>query len=174
MRSYFSFLALGLSLIVVATDAATLEVTGGINATGQVCDSNGCIGSGGGGGGNVGAIIVTGEPFLLANALAYSVGGSNGAEARNRFAAPRDGTIQNLFVVPNQALAAGSEVVVTVRVNGADTALAVTLTPADGVIGKGNAVNFVNVSQGDLISVQFEETQGVNSTANVRASFEYL
>lgn len=127
-----------------------------------------------GAGGGGGAILVTQDLLMLASDTLFSIGaGVFSSEGRALMAAPRSGTLANLFVVPNVAPASGSIVTVTVRVNGADTALSVTHTDADGTSAKGNTVDTVSVSQGDLISVKFTETGGVNTGTNYRASFEF-
>jgi hypothetical protein len=119
-----------------------------------------------------GAVVITDEPFIFANADVFSIGGSSGSEERNRAAAVISGTIRNLFVVPNLAVAAGSQFTACVRVNGVDSGLCVSYSDADSG-AKGNVVDTVAVEEGDLVTVHFVAS-GVSSGANVRASFELV
>jgi hypothetical protein len=85
---------------------------------------------------------------------------------------PRDGTLANLFLRPTDAPAPGASVTAVVRVNGIDTALAVTHTSASGTNATSNTVDAIAVSQGDLVAVKF--TAGaVVPGAVYRASFEF-
>jgi hypothetical protein len=118
------------------------------------------------------ASIVTGAPFLFANADGYSIGGSNGSEERNRAAVPRNSTLQNLAVVPSQQPAAGSLIRTCARVNGADTALCVDYADTDWPNGKIAIGPGVAAAQGDLVSVRFREVNGTASGANVRATLD--
>ena len=95
------------------------------------------------------------------------------SEATGQIAAPRSGTLANLFVLPHLIPNPGSIVTVTVRVNGVDTDLSVTHTDADGTSAIGNTIDTVSVNQGETISVKFTESGGVNSDARYRASFEF-
>ncbi len=81
------------------------------------------------------------------------------------FAIPADGVLKNLFVFCGTPLLGTGNVVVTVRLNGADTLLTLPYSYTDGIIVKSNTSNIVNVNQGDLISFEFEETANVNTTS---------
>ncbi|UXI68955.1 hypothetical protein [Tahibacter amnicola] len=116
--------------------------------------------------------VITGEPFLVASGDTYSIGSTAGDEPRNRAVAPRAGTIQHLYLLPNLQPAAGSRIQACLRKNGIDTPLCASYVDADWpdpTVSTGS----VNVAQGDVITVHFTETNGVNSGANVRASFDY-
>ena len=80
------------------------------------------------------------------------------------FPIPVDGVLKNLFVFPATTLQGTANVVVTVRVNQADTLLTVPINYTDGTIVKSDTSNIVNVNQGDLISFKFEETANSNTT----------
>ena len=57
---------------------------------------------------------------------------------------------------------------------GVDTDLSVTHTDTDGAGVKSNITDTVDVSQGDLISVKFNESGGVVMNSNLYyASFEF-
>lgn len=118
------------------------------------------------------AALITGEPFLLDNGDSYSIASTVGEEIRNRAAAPRDGVLNSLYILPNLQPAAGSLIQVCARVNGADTSLCASYTNADWPGPKSDTSTTVPVNQGDLISVRFRELNGVNSGANVRASID--
>ena len=109
--------------------------------------------AGGGGGGQV---MTAGEPFLVQNGEVFAIDSSPfgpGFEARGTIVAPRGGTLKNLFVRPNS--------------------LSVTHTATtDGANFVSNIANTVAVSQGDLVTVHFQETANVvSSGANYRTSF---
>ena len=118
------------------------------------------------------AAVVTGEPFMNANANAYSIGGSNGTIERNRAAAPRDGVAQRLTLIPDMAPAGGALVRACLTVNGVDTNLCVDYTAADWPLAKSNALDKIAVGQGDTISVHFRELNGQSAGANFRATFD--
>jgi len=68
------------------------------------------------------------------------------------FRAPRDGTARNLRVRHNNAIGNGNDVVYTLHVNGAPTALTATL--ATGAVGDAqDLVNSVAVNSGDLLEL---------------------
>lgn len=73
------------------------------------------------------------------------------------FAAPRAGTLQNLFVYFNVADGAALAVAVdfTLRVNGVDTALTASRLASDGVGSSSDVTNTVAVAQGDLVAMVF-------------------
>jgi hypothetical protein len=122
-----------------------------------------------------GAILHTAAVGLPSgpNSTSFSIGASLCVfEVDCRTAAPRSGTLSNLFVVPSQAPAAGAVMIVTVRVNGVDFSLGITHTAADWDSVKSNITDSVSVSPGDLISVRFTETGGL-PTARHRSSFEF-
>lgn len=122
---------------------------------------------------SVGAVVITSEPFLFDNANVFSIApGSSGTEDRNRAGMPGPGTIRNLFVMPNQQPAVGSDIHACIRVNAVDTALCVVYGSADWPNPKGNTAASVAVAADDIVTVRFTEQAGISSTANVRASFE--
>ncbi len=86
--------------------------------------------------------------------------GNSGSESGAQYHIPRGGTLKNLTVKPLSSLTSGSSVTITVRINGANTALAVTFTSADGINVKKDA-DEVAVNEGDLIAIRYQETGGV-------------
>jgi len=78
---------------------------------------------------------------------------------------PRNGEIRNFFVWPKDFtnLPADSSVTFTVRVNGQDTALAVTHVLANGPDPVGNTTDRVTVNQGDFITWEAETNTGQGS-----------
>lgn len=123
-----------------------------------------------------GGIIVAGGPFVSGNADLYicSVDGGGTSEDRQTIAAPRNGTIANLFIRPNQAPSAGAMVTAAIRINGVDTAVTVTHdTSVNGANAVGDTANTVAISQGDNLVVHLTESTGNSSGANWIVSFEY-
>lgn len=120
-----------------------------------------------------GAVIITDDPYMLANADSFSIGGSTGEESRNSASVPHGGQIDQLFIIPNQQPAAGSSIHVCLRVNGVDSSLCADYTSAQWPNSVGNTATSVPVNAGDRISVHFQEVNGVASGANVRASFTF-
>lgn len=75
----------------------------------------------------------------------------------------RAGSLKALYLVPSEAPASGAVVRTTIRINGADTALVATHTAgSDGSGAVKNTSDAVSVSAGDRLSIQIQETGGVN------------
>lgn len=94
----------------------------------------------------------------------YMTPGYGNATARTTeisFKVPRAGTMRNLYVHVNNTAGNGNNVVYTVRKNGADTALVVTLasTSADG----NDTTDAVAVAQGDLLSLKVTKAASVGT-----------
>jgi hypothetical protein len=92
----------------------------------------------------------------------------------NEWPMPRAGTARNLFVRHNSAVGNGASVVYTLFVNGAATALTVTL--ASGAVGQASDLaNTVAVAQGDRLELVATKAAAIgNGALNVQASVEYL
>jgi hypothetical protein len=108
-----------------------------------------------------------------AGATKFAMFVEEGTEAFVRIVIPRSGSLANLFVHPTDTPAGGSMTVV-VRVNGADTALAVTHPSIVGTSAVSNTADTVAVNQGDFVAVKFTHTaDGGGAPGTVyRASFE--
>jgi hypothetical protein len=120
-----------------------------------------------------GAILdARGNFSLAASTTTYAMFVEEGTESFVQVNVPRAGQLANLFVHPTVSPASGAILTVTVRVNGADTLLAVTHTSGDGTNTVSNTANTVAVNQGDLVAVKFTESGGVVPGAVYRASFE--
>lgn len=122
-----------------------------------------------------GAVLDARGNFALpasANTTTFAMNVEEGTETFVQVNAPRGGQLANLFVHPTASPAGGAILTVTVRVNGADTVLAVTHTSADGTNTVSNTASTVTVNQGDLVAVKFAESGGVAPGAVYRASFE--
>lgn len=77
-------------------------------------------------------------------------------------AAPRAGTLRNLFIRHNAAVGNGNSVVYTVMVNGVATTLTATL--ATGAVGQSSdLVNSAVVAQGDRIAVRAVKALGLGA-----------
>jgi hypothetical protein len=80
---------------------------------------------------------------------------------------PYAGTLRNLFIKHNAPTGATTETLTyTVRVNGADTALVVTLGPDDAEAS--NTVDSVAVAQGDDVSIKIGRSASIG-TGNIEA-----
>jgi hypothetical protein len=120
-----------------------------------------------------GAILdARGNFSLAASTTTYAMFVEEGTESFVQVNVPRAGQLANLFVHPTVSPASGAILTVTVRVNGADTLLAVTHTSGDGTNTVSNTANTVAVNQGDIVAVKFTESGGVVPGAVYRASFE--
>ena len=145
------------------------QVVNGVDINGNVtCEPGAVFG---------GAVLVTEDVRITPLApILFSIGPGvfePSSEGRAQMAAPRDGVLVNLFVVPSQAPVAGSIVNVTVRVNRSDTALNVTHTDRDGRNARGNTLDSISVSQGDLISVKFSEMADIDPEGSYRVTFQF-
>ena len=86
--------------------------------------------------------------------------------------APRDGTLRNMFVRHNSPNGNGGAIVYTLLVNGADTALTVSLA-STGSTASLTGVE-VAVSQGDLLAMRVTKAAAVGSTPNnINVTMEY-
>jgi hypothetical protein len=110
---------------------------------------------------------------LVSSTTQFAMFVEEGTETFVKVVLPRGGTLANLFLHPTVAPAVGAIVTAVVRVNGADTALAVIHTSGDGTSATSNKVNTVTVNQGDLVAVKFTESGAVVPGAVYRASFEF-
>ena len=120
-----------------------------------------------------GAVLdARGNFSLAASTTTYAMFVEEGTESFVQVNVPRAGQLANLFVHPTASPAGGAILTVTVRVNGADTLLAVTHTSGDGTNTVSNTANTVAVNQGDLVAVKFTESGGIVPGAVYRASFE--
>lgn len=87
---------------------------------------------------------------------------------------PRAGTLRNLFIntgVVTQP--ADGNFVITVRKNGVDTALVITIPASSGTGVYSNTTNSVAVAAGDLISIKFVNNASTNSIGLYGISAEY-
>lgn len=78
------------------------------------------------------------------------------------FVMPRDSTLRNLFVRNRIAGAGGSTITYTLRVNGVNTLLLVTL--ATTALQGSNTIDFIDTLQGDLISVSCNKALAITTS----------
>jgi hypothetical protein len=110
---------------------------------------------------------------LVSGVTQFAMFVEEGTESFVKVVLPRGGTLANLFLHPTAAPAGGAIVTAVVRVNEADTTLAVTHTSGDGTSATSNTVATVAVNQGDFVAVKFTESGAVVPGAVYRASFEF-
>jgi len=120
-----------------------------------------------------GAILVGSEPNMTTGADIFVLMGNPLPEDRATLIAPRDGNLTNLFIRPNSAPDAASSVTVSLRINGVDSALAVTHTGASGTAPAGNTATSVPVVQGDRIVFHFVQGGTQVTACNFSATAEY-
>ena len=88
-----------------------------------------------------------------------------------QYRAPTAGTIQNMFIQHNTAAGNGGNIVYTVRINSATSALTVTLA-STGTNGS-DTTHSASVAKGDLLDIQVTKASGIGtSPTNVIATFE--
>jgi hypothetical protein len=120
---------------------------------------------------------VNGGSFMFTGNSAGNIGandflslgsGRNAVEAQTQILMPRAGTLKNLFVHLVNPPGAGATQTMTVRVNGVNTTLAVSVT---GAATDGNDVavaDYISVAAGDLVSIQCTQGGGpANSNAMI-------
>ncbi|MBI5344977.1 MAG: hypothetical protein HZB83_06540, partial [Deltaproteobacteria bacterium] len=81
-------------------------------------------------------------------------------------------TIRDLYAHANAAPAAGETITITLRKNGVDTALTVTITNTATLVS--DTTNTVNFGVQDAISFKCVGSAGLSSTIDVKASFRCL
>jgi hypothetical protein len=86
---------------------------------------------------------------------------------------PRAGILRNLCAVASAAVGTTASVDVTVRKNGAATALTLNFLNADGTTAKTDT-DSVAVAAGDLVCFEVKETANVAPAANFHAGVEYI
>ncbi len=95
---------------------------------------------------------------LVNNFFTFSTG-QNAAENKTQIVATRSGVVQNLYVSLTAAPGVGTSKTLTVRINGVNTALAVTV--AGAATTGNNTANVISFVAGDLISIQVTHTGAV-------------
>lgn len=117
------------------------------------------------------AIIAFGDNSIAPQADSRFIDQWNGGNAAvaptaeiDPIVAPRAGTLRNLFVRHAAAVGNGNNVVYTVRINGADTLLTVTL--ATGAIGQASdTLHTPVVAQGDRITLRATKPASIGAGA---------
>jgi hypothetical protein len=93
-------------------------------------------------------------------------------EAARAIVVTRAGVLRNLYVRITTTQPATGSLVVTVRVNGANTSLVITIAAGSIPAVFSNLVNTVNVNAGDIISVQIQNNASASSGAIGAISLE--
>jgi hypothetical protein len=102
---------------------------------------------------------------LGANAfMGMFVSGSNASEALVQQPMPVAGTLKNLFLRLDAALAGGTSIAYTVRKSGAATTVTCTITTAGGAATCSDLTHSVAFAAGDLISIGTTRTGAVAAT----------
>jgi hypothetical protein len=121
--------------------------------------------------------LCSGYVAAVQNAARYAMGAQGGTgqatEVNANYLIPRAGTLRNLRAVASAAVGTTASVDVTVRKNGAATALTLNFLNADGTTAKTDT-DSVAVAAGDLVCFEVKETADVAPAANFQASAEYI
>lgn len=100
----------------------------------------------------------------------FGFGSTNATEANKQLVMASSGNLEKFYVVTNTAQPATGSLVITVRKNGVDTALTLTIPSSAAAGVYSNTVNSISVSAGDLISISFSNSASTNSAAIVSFS----
>jgi len=100
-----------------------------------------------------------------------SLGSIKSTESQAQILMTRAATINNLYVTLSVAPGSGANRIFTVRQNGVNTALTVTITGV--ALTASNTTNSISVNPSDLISIQNTSTSGTPGTSNAVVSLAY-
>ncbi|MBI5343971.1 MAG: hypothetical protein HZB83_01300 [Deltaproteobacteria bacterium] len=120
----------------------------------------------------LGLLNVQTTPYYLTTLGRAAANGTTNNESYCQFIPHSPITIRDLFVHVSVAPAAGESIVVTLRKNGVDTGLAVTIANP-GTSGS-NTANTVDFGPADKISISCDGSSGIATTIDVKASFRCL
>lgn len=122
-------------------------------------------------------VIASGLVAAVQNASRFAVGTQAGTgtatEANAQIVMPRAGTLRNLRANADVAVGGGATVTVSVRVNGANTALLLTFDNADGTTAKTDT-DSVAVAAGDLVTFGVVTDNVGAPAANFQAAVELV
>ena len=85
------------------------------------------------------------------------------AELTRRLALPTACTLSNFYLVTSQVQSATGSLVLTIRKNGADTALVITLAAGSAAGTYSNTTNSATYAQGDIMAIRFNNNATVTS-----------
>lgn len=115
--------------------------------------------------------IVAGEPYLGASADLHTINEAGGGLGRNRAVVTRSGVARNLMILPSAQPTVGALISACLVVDGVTTSLCATYSAANWPNATTSAT-VRDLAAGNVVSVRLRELNGVDSGANVRASFE--
>ena len=122
-------------------------------------------------------IIVSGLVAAVQNASRFAVnaqgGTGNATEANAQVLIPRAGILRNLRAVASATIGGGATVTVSIRKNGAATALSIALAAADTTV-MATDTDSITVAAGDLITFSIATTNDGAPAANIQASVELI
>lgn len=120
-------------------------------------------------------LLQTGEITLVQNTDAFRMNGvaSSATEADHQVLIPEAGTIFNLRARATSAIGGGATTTVTARINGADTALSLTIDNADGTALQSDT-DSVSVSAGDLLVINAATDDAGAPASTVLGTISYL
>ena len=119
--------------------------------------------------------LLTGEVTLVQNTDAFRMNGvaSSATEADHQVLIPVAGTITNLRARALSGIGGGATVTVTVRVNGADTALSFTYAAAQGTTLVADTDSVV-VAAGDLVTINFATDNAGAPADTMQGAIEFV
>lgn len=117
----------------------------------------------------------TGEITLVQNTDAFRMNGvaSSATEADHQIMVPVAGVLKNLRAAATTAVGGGATATVTVRVNGADTPISVSIANAQGTNIQTDS-DVIAVSAGDLVVINAATDNAGAPASTVLASVEFL
>jgi len=107
--------------------------------------------------------IIMGVTNFSAYYDVYSVFHLEGNVNNSSIVIPHDGILKNLYVYPRNTTPDEWIVDICLTVNGIDTDLKLQYTYEDGTIIKENTVDTVSVTEGDLVSIHYNEKAGYSA-----------
>jgi len=132
------------------------------------------IGGGGGGGVGMGGVFANANSAVFSGQQDYLIGGSKATtEGEGRAPVPAAGNFSKLYVLPDSVNTLDGDTIVTVRVNGAPTALTATV-PALSSAQVSDLVNVAAVAAGDNFSIEVDTLAStVGSMRSIAVGFQY-
>lgn len=113
----------------------------------------------------VGASTTAYLTFAHAGSSVASTGPTFGAESSRQIISPVAGTLANLYVRTGTAQAADGDLVLTIRINGVDTGIVITIAANSAAGTFSDTTHTAILAAGDLISIK-----GVNAATGTSAS----
>lgn len=116
---------------------------------------------------NTGTIAASTTNYL---AIGGGTAGANATEANRQNIISTGGTLRNLYIATSTSQPAGGSLAFTLRKNGSDTGIVVTIAASTAAGTFSDTTNSVNVAPGDLLSLKAVNGSSSASAAIISAS----